>query len=194
MPMEKKYLVKELEKISRKDLEKIAKTRIGLGVRNNFKTNSWGKVKDKDLIDRLADICIQNNIHVKDLLPLKVLYKNKDLFIIQRRLGEIHYFEDILKSALTKYGLSNSPDYEELTRIAEIVYNYIDTVRFDNALEYPVYPNSDHLTNIKRIAMSLSTLIQQNLKTEESYRQFLTSITESFKEADSSYYGDIMSR
>ena len=27
--------------------------------------------------------CIQNNIYIKDLLRMKVLYKNKDVFIIQ---------------------------------------------------------------------------------------------------------------
>jgi len=93
-----------------------------------------------------------------------------------------------------KYGLSKTPDYEELAQIAEIVHNYISTVRFDNALGYPVYPNSSHLTNINRIAKSLSTIGQRNLKTEESYRDFLTSISKAFKEADLSHFGDVMSR
>ncbi len=194
MPIERKYLVKELEKISRKDLEDIAKIRIGLSVRVDLKTSTWEKVKDGDLVNKLAEICIQNNIDVKDLLRMKVLYKNKDVFIIQKRLGEIHYYEEVLKSALMRYGLSKSPDYEELTRIAEIIYSYISTVRFDNALEYPVYPNSSHLRRIKSIVWSLSTVSQKNLKTEDSYRHFLTSITEAFKEADLDYYGDIMSR
>ena len=125
---------------------------------------------------------------------MKVLYKNKDVFIIQKHLGEIHYYQEILESALMKYGLSKSPDYEELSRIAEIVHIYISTVRFDNALGYSVYPNSSHLTNIKRIAWSLSTIGQRNLKTEESYQDFLTSITEAFKKADLYYYGEVMSR
>ena len=152
MPMEKKYLVKKLGKISRKDLEDIAKKRIGLRVTDDFKTNTWEKVRDWDLIDKLTEICLQNNIYIKNLFRMKVLYKNKDFFIIQKHLGEIHYFEEILKSALMKYGLSKSPDYEELNRIAEIVLNYISTVRFGNALEYPVYPNSSHLDNMIRIA------------------------------------------
>ena len=131
MPMERKYLVKQLDKIPRKDLEDVAKNRIGLGVMDDFKTNTWEKVRNWDFIDKIAEICIQNNIYIKDLLRMKVLYKNKDFFIIQKRLGEIHYFEDILKSALMKYGLSKSPDYEELNRIAEIVLKYISTVRLD---------------------------------------------------------------
>ncbi len=194
MPLERKYLVKQLGKKSRKDLEDIAKNRIRLSVRDDLKTSTWEKVRNGDLIDKLAEICIQNNINIKNLLRMKVLYKNKDLFLIQKRLGGIHYYEEILKSALTKYGLIKSPDYEELTRIAEIIYGYISTVRFDNALEYPVYPNSNHLRRIKRIAWSLSTVSQRNLKTVDSYRYFLTSITEAFKEADLDYYGDVMSR
>ncbi len=192
--MEREKLVKRLEKISRKDLEDIAKKRIGLKVKDDFKTDTWKNVKDWDLVNKLAEICIQNDLFIKDLLDTRVLYKNKDVFIIQKRLGDIHYFEEILKSALMKYGLSKSPDYEELARIAEIVHNYISTVRFDNALEYPVYPNSSHLYRMKSIAKSLSTLVKRNLKTEESYRDFLTSITEEFKNADLDYYGDVMSR
>ncbi len=194
MPIERKNLVKRLEKISRKDLVDIAKNRIGLSVRYDLKTSTWEKVRDGDLVNKIAELCIQNNIYIKDLLCMQVLYKNKDVFIIQKRLGEIQYFEGILKSALMKYGLSKSPDYEELVRIAEIIYSYISTVRFDNALEYPVYPNSNHLRRIKSIAWSLSTNSQKNLKTKDSYRHFLTSITEAFKEADLDYYGDVMSR
>ncbi len=192
--MERKKLVKRLEKISRNDLEDIAKKRFGLKVKDDFKTETWKNVKDKDLIDKFIEICIQNNIYVKDLLRMRVLYKNKDNFIIQKHLGDIHYFEEILKSALMKYGLSKSPDYEELARIVEIVHDYISTVRFDNALKYPVYPNSSHLYRIKSIVKSLSTVCQRNLKTEESYRHFLASITEEFKDADLDYYGDVMSR
>ncbi len=192
--MDREKLVKRLEKLSRKDLEDIAKRRIGLKVKDDFKTDTWKTVKDWDLVDKLAEICIQNNLYIKDLLQKRVLYKNKDVFIIQKRLGDIHYFEEILKSALMKYGLSKSPDYEELTQIAKIVQNYISTVRFDNVLKYPVYPNSSHLYRMKRITQSLSTVGQRNLKTEESYRHFLTSITEAFKRADLDYYGDVMSR
>jgi len=101
MPMERKYLVKQLEKISRKDLEDIAKKRIGLRVTDDFKTDTWKKVRDWDLIDKLAEIYIQNKIYIRDLLHMKVLYKNKDVFIIQKRLGEIHYYEEILKSKAT---------------------------------------------------------------------------------------------
>ncbi|NVM03171.1 MAG: hypothetical protein HWN67_12585 [Candidatus Helarchaeota archaeon] len=194
MPIRKSTILNELKQISRKDLEDIAKKRIKIKVRDDFKASSWKKVKDLELIDKLAEICFQNNIYVKDLLHLKVLYKNKDDFLIQRKLGDIHYFEEILKSAVMKYGPSKSPDYEELARIAEIVYEYIDTVRFDNALDYPVYPNSSHLPRIISIAGSLSTIGQKNLKTEESYRNFLQSITEEFKEADMAHYGDVMSR
>jgi hypothetical protein len=194
MSIERKYLVKQLKKKTRQDLVDITKNRIGLSVRDDLKTSTWEKVRDVDLVNKLTEICIQNNIHIKDLIHIKVLYKNKDVFIIQKRLGEIHYYEEILKSALMRYGLSKSPDYKELIRIAEIVYSYISTVRFDNALEYPVYPNSNHLRRIKSIAWSLSITSQKNLKTEESYRQFLTSITEAFKEADLDYYGDVMSR
>lgn len=175
-------------------MEDISKKRIGLKVRDDFKTDTWKNVKDWDLVDKLAEICIQNNIYIKDLLHMRVLYKNKDFFIIQKLLGDIHYFEEILKSALMKYGLSKSPDYEELARIAEIVHDYISTVRFDNALNYPVYPNSSHLTRMESIAKSLSTFGQRNLKTEESYRHFLASITEAFEKADLDYYGDVMSR
>ncbi len=164
MPIERKYLIKQLDKIPRRDLEIIAKKRIGLRVRDDFKNKTWKDVRDGDLVDKLAEICIQNNIYPRDLLGMKVLYKNKDVFIIQKRLGEIHYYQEILESALMKYGLSKSPDYEELNRIAEIVHTYISTVRFNNALEYPVYPNSSHLTSIKRIAKSLSTIGQRNLK------------------------------
>jgi len=74
------------------------------------------------------------------------------------------------------YGLSKSPDYEEKIRITEIIYSYISTVRFDNALEYPVYPNSSQLRRLKSIAWSLSTISQRNLKTEDSYRHFLITI------------------
>ncbi|MHA2363112.1 MAG: hypothetical protein ACXAC7_04090 [Candidatus Hodarchaeales archaeon] len=192
--MERKKLIKRLEKISRKDLEDIAKKRIGLKVNDDFNTQTWKNIKNSDLVDKLAEICIQNNIYVKDLLRMRVLYKNKDCFIIQKYLGEIHYFEEILKSAFMKYGISKLPDYDELARIAEIVHNYISTVRFDNALVYPVYPNSSHLSRIISIAKSLSTLVQRNLKTEESYKHFLKSISEAFKEADSDYYFDVMSR
>lgn len=194
MPIERKYLLKQLKKISRKDLEDIAKNRIGLRVRDDLKASTWEKVKDGDLINKLTEICIHNNIYIKDLLRLKVLYKNKDVFIIQKRLGDIHYFEEILKSALIRYSHFKLSEYKELTRIAEIVYSYISTVRFDNALIYPVYPNSIHLRRIKSIAWSLSTISQINLKTESNYHQFLTSITEAFKEADLDYFGDVMSR
>lgn len=191
--MERNELVKRLEKLSRTELEDIAKKRLGLKVRADFSTTTWKHVQDRDLIDKIADICIQNNIflniYFKDLHK-RVLYKNQDGFIIQKRLGDIHYFEEILKSALKKYGLSETPDYEELSQIATIVYNYIRTVRFDNALKYPVYPNASHLPRIESIAKKLSTVIQKR----KSYSRFFASITKAFDRADSAYYSDVMSR
>ena len=194
MSIEKSTILRKLKEIPREDLEDIAKKQLGLKARDDFKTSTWEKVKDGDLIDKLAEICVQNNIYINQLLRIKVLYRNKKNFIIQKRLGNIDYYEEILKSAVKEFGLSETPDYEELGEIALTVYKYISSVRFDNALEHPVYPNSSHLRRIERIAGYLSTIGGRNLKNEEAYKEFLEEITDAFREADLKYYGDIMSR
>ncbi len=124
---------------------------------------------------------------------IKNLYKNSDGFTIESRLGEVKYFGRKLESAVKLYGLSETPDNDELLKVTEIIRDYISTSRFSGAIGYPVYPNDDYNDDIRSIATSI-LVDKQLLKTEESRKKYYESIVGRFQEADDDYTMDIMSR
>ncbi len=60
---------------------------------------------------------------------MKYLYKNEDVFKVERQLGQTWYYCDVLKSAIEKYGLSENPDYDELDRIVKRIEVYMKSSR-----------------------------------------------------------------
>lgn len=117
------------------------------------------------------------------------LYENKDGFKIQKRSGDPHFYSKVLKLAVEIYGLSDSPNYEELTRIAEVVLNYINTSSFDVRLKYPVYPNASYLSGIIKIARLLTTLGER----KRGHKKFLNFIIDKFQREYWNYYSDVSS-
>ena len=194
MKYEKEDIIEKLWEIPRNTLEDVVKKNLHLRVRVDFGENSWKKVKDRDLIKKLADLCYKNNLIVNDLLESKVLYRNKRDFLILKLLGRISDYKRILISAINQYGLCKNPDYEELARISDHIYQYISSMRFDNAIEYPVYPSSGLLYDIKKIAQLLSTINQKNLKTKVAYKNFLDDINVAIQKAEDDYIFDIRTR
>ena len=114
----------------------------------------------------------------------KVLFENKDGFIIKERLGDVEYFADILYSVTSKYGLSDPPDLEKLLLITKKVLNYIMSLRFDNAIGYPVYPNTEYLSAIIKIAGKMINISTKVLKEGESYHELYSKVIEKLDKAE----------
>lgn len=118
------------------------------------------------------------------------LYENNDGFTIQKRSGDPQFYSKVLKLTVEIYGLSESPNYEELSRIARVVLNYIDTPSFDGRLIYPVYPNASYLQGIIKIARLMTTIG----KRKRGHKKFIHSIMDKFEKEDWDYYTDMISR
>ena len=74
--MGKSSMFNELKRISRESLVKIAKKKqIGITVKRDFKVKRWADVKDDDLINKIAEICINKGISIEDLLIQKTIQK-----------------------------------------------------------------------------------------------------------------------
>ena len=108
----------------------------------------------------------------------KVLFENEDGFKIKERLGDVEYFADILYSVASKYGLSNPPNLEKLQQITEKVLGYITSSRFDDAIGYPVYPNTEYCSKIIGIARNMIKIATKNLEKRETYHDLYSKIIE----------------
>ena len=82
---------------------------------------------------------------------MKYLYENEDGFKVDRKLGQTWYYCDILKVAIEKYGLSETPDYDELNRIVKRIDVYMESPRFVGDLGAPIYCKTDYHSDVRRI-------------------------------------------
>ena len=94
----------------------------------------------------------------------KVLFKNEDGFTVKACLGDVEYFADMLYSITAKYGLSDPPNLDKLLPITEKVLGYIASSRFDDAIGYPVYPNTEYCSKIIGIARNMIKIATKDLE------------------------------
>lgn len=93
---------------------------------------------------------------------MKYLYKNEDDFKVERKLGQTWYYCDVLKSAIEKYGLSENLDYDELDKILKRIDIYMNSSRYDGALEAPIYVESRYASDVFLIR---AAILKMDLKT-----------------------------
>lgn len=117
-----------------------------------------------------------------------LLYENKDGFIIESKLGDIDYFVEVLKSSVKKYGLTESPDHNELLNITKEIKEYINTESFEHAMGWPTYPNVSLRYGIMRVADYLLTFDKKLLITNESSKQFYEVSMDMIKEEVERYW------
>lgn len=125
---------------------------------------------------------------------MSVLYETKDGFIIEELLGRVGYYKDILEKAVFRYGLSDEPNYEEIREIGKRINDFMRTSEFDNALGYPTYPRTDYMYDIRRVAESLITVNEKQLKTKEASTKFFREILDKLEDAEMSYRWDSLTR
>lgn len=124
----------------------------------------------------------------------KILFENEDSFKIEERLGDVEYFADILYSVASKYGLSDPPDLDKLLQITEKVLSYIASSRFDDAIGYPVYPNTEYLSAIIGIAKNMIKIATKNLEEGESYHELYSKIIEQLDKEEWIHEWDMKTR
>ncbi len=98
---------------------------------------------------------------------MKYLYKNEDDFKVERKLGQTWYHCDVLKSAIEKYGLSKAPNYDELDRIVKIIDIYMNSSRYEGALEATIYVESSYASDVFLIRAALLKMDRKNMAKEE---------------------------
>ncbi len=128
-------------------------------------------LKDSKYFSKLKDNPDFQNLFKKGWKPS--LYEGKDGFIIEERWGDVDYFGDILKTIIRKYGLSENPDLNMMLKIMNIVLPHIISSRFDDAIGYPVYPNSDYNSALIWIARNIIEIITKELEPGETYQNLL---------------------
>ena len=107
---------------------------------------------------------------------MKLLYENEDDFRVERRLGQTWYYCEILKSAITKYGLSENPNYDELERIVKRIDTYMNSSRYEGALEAPIYIESTYASDVYLIRTAILKLNRQILSKKEIQEYYHTQI------------------
>ena len=126
---------------------------------------------------------------------MRILYKGRDGFTIEERLGDVEYFASILRNIARKYGtLSEPPDLEELLRITKIVLKYIDNMRLHDKIHFEVYPSISYWHAIISIAKEMIEITTKKLNEGESYYDLYLKIIEAFDKAEESYNWDIKTR
>ena len=98
---------------------------------------------------------------------MKYLYKNEDDFKVERKLGQTWYYCDVLKSAIEKYRLSKAPNYDELDRIVKRIDIYMNSSRYEGALEAPIYVESSYASDVFLIRAALLKMDRKNMAKEE---------------------------
>lgn len=108
----------------------------------------------------------------------KFVYEGKDGYTIDKRWGDLDYFGPVLNRIIYKYGLSEPPDLEELLKVANRVLNHLRTSRFDDAIGYPVYPNSAYHSSLKRIARKIigatTKQLEEGKYNKDEFREILS--------------------
>ncbi|MCY3412731.1 MAG: hypothetical protein INQ03_13925 [Candidatus Heimdallarchaeota archaeon] len=159
----------DLQEYSKDELIQIVQRRLKIKLKNVFHKSRWDEVDKSELENYLLEICEFNQIDAWDIMNLKmILYFNQDNFLIEKHLGKIRYYSAILNKALLKYGSGNSIDFKELLKIVSEILSYIDTAKFENAIESPVYICSDYLDDIIRVLRALLTE-SKNEKSDMKY-------------------------
>lgn len=123
---------------------------------------------------------------------MKYLYTNEDDFKVERRIGNTHYYCDVLKSAIEKYGLSESPDYDELERMVKRIDIYMNSPRYEGALGSPIYCTSGYASDVYRIRAAILKMDRKKMSKKQIQTFYKTQI-EKIDKAGEDYNNDILS-
>ncbi|MHA2400241.1 MAG: hypothetical protein ACXADU_15310 [Promethearchaeota archaeon] len=113
---------------------------------------------------------------------MNYLYTNENGFKVERKLGQTWYYCDVLKTAINRYGISESPDYDELDKIVKRIDVYMNSSRYEGALEAPIYVESRYASDIYLIRTAILKLDRKN-KSKEEIRGFYTKQIKRLNEA-----------
>ncbi len=154
------------------------------------------KVKAKKKIKKSKKVKVKKKTELK---PKKTKAKPilcicKDGYTIEERLGDVEYFSYVLFGIVRRFGLSEPPDLEELLRVSKIVLNHIMSMRFDDAIGYPVYPNSDFNSALIRIARKMIEIATKKLNEGQSYHDLYDKILEDLDKEEWRYEWDLKTR
>jgi len=114
----------------------------------------------------------------------KPLYKNKNGFIINQRLGDIEYFGSVLRRIISQFALSDPPKLEEFQETTQIVLDHILSGPFDDAMGYPVYVNSSFRTSVIWEAREMIKLVKKDLEKGEYHKEAYANFHDDLEEDD----------
>lgn len=107
---------------------------------------------------------------------MKYLYKNEDGYTIERKLGFTWYYCDVLKAAIKKYALSETPDYEELHRIVKRIDTYMESSRYIGKLGAPIYVKDTYASDIRQIRETILNIERETMSEEQIDEFFIKQI------------------
>ena len=123
---------------------------------------------------------------------MKYLYENEDGFKVDRKLGQTWYYCDILKVAIEKYGLSETPDYDELNRIVKRIDVYMESPRFVGDLGAPIYCTTDYHSDVRRIREEILK-IDRNVMSKGQIKTFYSDQIKNIDKATELYKSSLWS-
>ena len=123
---------------------------------------------------------------------MKYLYENEDGFKVDRKLGQTWYYCDILKVAIEKYGLSETPDYDELNRIVKRIDIYMESPRFVGDLGAPIYCTTDYHSDVRRIREEILK-IDRNVMSKGQIKTFYSDQIKNIDKATELYKSSLWS-
>lgn len=184
-------LAKKLSKLSKDELEEMAKKIFLLKVNADFSVNRWKKVEKEELVKKLAMICFKNKIYVEEIHTIQILYHSKDDFIIQKSCGSISYYTKLLNRIITEYGFSAQTNFHEIKVMAKILTKYLKTPYFRKFIQYPNKQSLDLLDNILEILPEMCNVDNSNQKKKEIIKNKLLYIQKQIIDAESGYFLDL---
>jgi hypothetical protein len=118
----------------------------------------------------------------------QVIYKNTDGFRVLWAPNGMVVLRDHMVEAIMKYGLSETPDYDELRRLSMVVYVWASQNRPQLSRD-----DDEYFGAIKDIIHSLSLMTEDDVRSGKSAKKFLEGILERFEKAANDHYLDVMS-
>jgi hypothetical protein len=114
------------------------------------------------------------------------LYKNDDVFIIERHLGQTWYYCEVLKATIKRYAISDAPDYTKLNRIVKRIDIYMESSRYIGALGVPIMVTTTYASDIYQVRGALLN-IDRKIMSSEQVQAFYRSQIEKLDKASENY-------